>query len=107
MTAISSNHYSHDQQVQDALDYLQTNHLPQYEALVADFPEVTNIRYVGSWFDVEGMQVDPEWSSWVADAIETTGLVIWEEGEPWAVDWSASLPIYDWCEGEDARMERQ
>ena len=95
MTAISSNHYSVDQQVKDALDFLQTETPKVYDALVSDFPEVTNIRYSGSWFDTEAMGVDLEWSSWLIDRIESTGLVIWEEGEPWAVDPERTLPIYE------------
>lgn len=86
MTAISSNHFSVDQQVQDALDYLQTVAPKAYDDVVSDFPEVGNISYSGSWFDTDAMGVDVEWSMWLIDRIEATDLVIWEEGEPWAMD---------------------
>jgi len=91
MTAISSNHYSVDQQVQDALDYLQTTAPNAYDDVVSDFPEVGKISYSGSWFDTEAMGVDVEWSMWLIERIEATDLVIWEEGEPWAMD---ALDIY-------------
>ena len=29
-------------------------------------------------------EIDPEYGCWLIDAIENTGLVWWEDGEPWA-----------------------
>lgn len=83
MCPISSNHFSHDEQVLDALNYLRVRHVDAYCTVRRDFPE--NIVFDGGWFNTEAMDVEPEWSSWLADAIEATGLVTWEDGEPWAV----------------------
>ena len=80
---ISSNHYSVDQQVQDALDFLDLQYPHYLEEILRDFPEIQNIEWDGSWFDTEAMGVDIEWSSWLIDAIEATGVIIWEEGEPY------------------------
>lgn len=82
---ISSNGFSHDTQVKDALDYLEHNHNGVWEDLVKQFPEALNITWDGSWFDTEAMGVDEEYSSWLCDAIEETGLVEWDEGEPYSV----------------------
>lgn len=81
--AISSNHASHDDQVEDAMDYLRHEHPDAYGSIVQKFPEYPERQLDGGWYDTETMGVDPEWSSWLTDAIEQTGLVIWEEGEPW------------------------
>ena len=87
MSTISSNGYSHDQQVHDALAYLEHNHEDVYLKLLREFPEASPSRLIweGSWFNTERMGVDVEWSSWLCDAIENTGLVTWEDGEPWSV----------------------
>ena len=86
-STISSNGFSHDQQVSDALDYLRLNQPAAYSEIRKNFPE--NIIWEDTaskaWFDTKAMGVDVEWSSWLCDAIEETGLVIWEEGEPWSV----------------------
>lgn len=85
-TALSSNHLSVDQQVADVMNYLDSNHPTVYEKIVVEFPEwVNGLSWNGSWFDTATMGVDVEWGSWLTDAIEATGLVIWEEGEPWAM----------------------
>lgn len=84
MQAISSNHYSTDLQAEDAVQYLLDNHLIAALRVLAAFPEWFRREMSGSWFDTEAMGVDPEWGSWLIDAIENTGLVYWEEGEPWA-----------------------
>lgn len=86
MLALSDNHFSHDQQLDDAMRYVQQNHPEQYATLLAEFPEWehrTFQRY-GSWLDTDAMGVDDEWSSWLTDALENTGLIIWEDGEPYA-----------------------
>lgn len=91
-STISSNHFSHDTQVADAWSYLR-GEMPEddFDLLIAQFPEMENIVWSGSWFDTEAMGVDPEFSSWVCDAIEETGLVIWDEGEPWSVHMSGGV----------------
>lgn len=86
MAAISSNQYSVDLQAVDALKYIEDNHSEAYSKLLEEFPEIPKITFTGhgSWMDTEAMGVDQEWSSWLIDAIELTGLVIWEEGEPFS-----------------------
>lgn len=39
MLALSSGHFSHDQQLDDAMRYVQQNHPEQYATLLAEFPE--------------------------------------------------------------------
>lgn len=85
MIPISNNHWSHDQQVSDALDWLMNFQPEAYESVRKNFPETIVFEYDSSYFDTELMGVDPEYSSWLCDAIESTGFVIWEDGEPFAI----------------------
>jgi hypothetical protein len=86
-TTVSSNGFSFDQQVMDALDYLR-GVLPEedYRNLVRPFEELGLDRLVwqGSWIDTEAMNCEPELMSWVAEAIEEEGTVFWQDGEPFA-----------------------
>ena len=81
--SISSGHFSHDMQVADAMSYLETNHNDDYREIIEQF-DWKATKWIGSWVDTEAMGVDQEWSSWLCDAIEDTGHVWWEDGEPWA-----------------------
>ena len=85
-TTVSSNSFSHDQQVDDAWSWLR-GEMPEddWDLLVEKFPEMERIVWSGSWFDVEAMGVDVEYTSWVADALEETGLILWQDGEPYGV----------------------
>lgn len=83
-TTISSNGFSVDQQAADAMSYLERQHPEAWDKVIAQFPEYIDHTFCGSWFDTEEMRVDVEWGSWLVDAIEGTGYVFWEEGEPWA-----------------------
>lgn len=82
---ISSNGFSHDMQVDDVLTWMR-GEVPEhvYNRLLASYPEIDRRVLDGAYFDCEAMNCDVEWSSWIADAIEETGYVFWEEGEPWA-----------------------
>lgn len=82
--SISSSGFSHDLQVEDALNWMEAEEPAWYLRLVSDFPEIASIQWDGSWFDTEAMGVDGEWSSWLTDALEMTGFVYWEDGEPYA-----------------------
>lgn len=84
-TTISSNHYSVDQQAVDAMSFLEHHHPSAYSAVIEQFPEWGGLQFAdwSSWFDTEAMGVDVEWGSWLVDAIEDTGFVFWEDGEPW------------------------
>jgi hypothetical protein len=79
---ISSNQFSHDTQVQDALDYLRISHPGEYCEVVREFPD--NLIFEGASVDTEAMGVDCEYVSWLTDRIESTGRVYWVEGEPFA-----------------------
>jgi len=80
---ISSGSFSHDTQVSDAMDYLQLNHVESYTLIKRLYPET--FKWDGAWLDTEAMDVDQDFSSWVADAIENTGHIEWEDGEPYAI----------------------
>jgi len=81
-SAISSNHFSVDQQAVDAFDYLNTFHPAEAEKLLEEFPEIPFIKWSLSHFDTSAMGVDEEWGCWLVDAIEEAGVIWWEEGEP-------------------------
>jgi hypothetical protein len=111
---ISSNHYSVDQQAADALDYLRLNDVPAYVSIMADFGE--SIVWSGGWFDHEAMGVDPEWGSWLVDAIEDRSAVVWVDGEPWSSYPADECPepgctndadedFGGWCEDHEPRTE--
>ena len=89
MNTISSNGFSFDTQVSDALDYLRINHVDAYVKIRQEFSET--LVWDGSWLDCEAMGVDPDWPSWLVDAIENTGLVEWIDGEPYSVSDSAGV----------------
>lgn len=83
--SLSSNHFSHDQQVADVIAWhLSTE---QKVKLFEEFPEAQNIKFEGhvgsSAWDTEAMGVDVEYTSWLADWIEANTEVYWEDGEPW------------------------
>ena len=86
MHTISSNGFSVDQQMVDALDYLRINHVDVYTSIRRQFPENIIFPDKSAWIDHEAMGVDPDWSSWVVDAIEQESVVFWEEGEPWVLE---------------------
>ena len=82
MPTISSNHFSVDQQIMDAILWL-ADHKPNHLKLIFhEFPEEPIMN--GAHFDTEAMGVDPEWGNWLLEAIEDTGFIFWEDGEPWA-----------------------
>ena len=82
MHTISSNHWSTDMQACDAAAYLRLTHPVEYSALASEFEHV-EIPGNSCWFNDAYPDLDPEYGSWLIDAIEATGLVWWEDGEPW------------------------
>jgi hypothetical protein len=86
-SSLSSNHFSTDIQLEDAVSWLQHNQAEKFALFLANFPEwVTRTKgdTVGSsWFDTEAMGVDPEWGSWAVDWVENNTDIFWEDGEPW------------------------
>jgi hypothetical protein len=84
MVAISASHASHDEQVADAMMYLAGQHPDVYARLVDEFPEWTTRMFAGAWFDTTTMGVSGEWPLWLTLAIEDTGIILWDDGEPFA-----------------------
>ena len=82
---ISSNGFSHDRQVSDALDWLAHYDVEAWNAIVVPNSELRDIKWSGSWWDTEAMGVDDEMSSWIADELENTGFIVWEDGEPYGI----------------------
>jgi len=83
--ALSSNHFSTDIQTEDAMEWLRITHPAEYRGILQEFPEYETRVMSGAWWDTDEMGVDFEWGSWLTDAVEATGLVFWEEGEPFAL----------------------
>lgn len=87
MIALSSNHFSHDDQVADVLRKLTHStvieHRLMADACMIEFPEYNRLTWSGSWVDTEASGVDPDYMSWVTDWIENNTPVFWEDGEPW------------------------
>ena len=97
--SLSNSHFSTDYQSHDVLQWLKDNAPKQYEKLNKDFEgDLDRIKFTGSHYDTEAMEVDIEWGSWLVDAIEQLDIkeyehddgskgwsIFWEEGEPWLV----------------------
>jgi hypothetical protein len=80
--AVSSNGFSVDQQIFDALVNLEHE---TFLDIVKKFPEITNVQWSGSSVDWEAMYVDQEWSMWLLEEIEQSSDIQWIEGEPYMV----------------------
>jgi len=85
MQTLSSNAFSFDAQVIDAVSWLEEVAPRRYTKLLEEFPELKDIIWdsPGSWLDQDLMKIDPDWSGWVAQSLENTGLVLWNDGEPY------------------------
>lgn len=83
MHTISSNHWSHDTQVSDAMNWLRVNHPAEWSTINRDFDGIVSLSSNFTEFCEQYPDVDPEHGSWLADAIEDTGLVQWIDGEPY------------------------
>jgi len=81
--ALSSNHFSVDDQINDVATYLRSQQPDDYARLVAAFPDYEALTWSGSWVDTEASGVDSDHMQWVAEWIESNTPVFWEEGEPW------------------------
>lgn len=75
---VSNNGFSHDQQVADTMEYLKHNHFETY----VEIRQSLSAEWTGVDWMVFGCPQDQEYGSWLRDAIEETGLVVWWEGEP-------------------------
>lgn len=81
--ALSSCGFSHDMQLVDSLEFLRSEYPDIYAGILSRFPEYGGAELDGGWIDTDALGVDPEWSSWLTDAVEDTGIVRWEDGEPY------------------------
>lgn len=101
--ALSSCGASHDMQLVDSLEFLRSEYPDIYAGILSRFPEYDGAELDGSWFDTEALGVEPDWSSWLTDAVEDTGIVRWEDGEPYGRPapsgalWDAFLSGYMSC----------
>ena len=80
--SVSSNSFSVDQQIFDALTNLKHE---TFLDIVKKFPEITNVQWSGSSIDWEAMGVDQEWSMWLLEEIEQSSDIQWIDGEPFMV----------------------
>lgn len=82
--SISSNGFSTDDQLKDAVSYLEHNDPENYARFLAEFPQWEKLTWDGAWLDAEASKVDPDYTSWCIDWIEQNTSVVWEDGEPFA-----------------------
>jgi len=78
--SLSSDHFSHDDQVRDVVNWLDE---PSRVKFLAAFPEWDRLVWDGSWLEPEASGVDPEYTSWVCVWLEQNTAVYWSDGEPW------------------------
>lgn len=101
--ALSSCGASHDMQLVDSLEFLRSEYPDIYAGILSHFPEYGSAELDGAWIDTDALGVDPDWSSWLTDAVEDTGIVRWEDGEPYGRPapsgalWDAFLSGYLTC----------
>lgn len=77
--SLSSNHFSHEGQLTDALNWLQTNNPLQFKLFLAEFPEWESVANGPDMLE----DLDPEWPMWATDWLEASTAIYWEDGEPW------------------------
>ena len=64
-------------------EFLKEGYPAEYQAILSRFPGIERIYWSDPWQNIT-LDVDPDYSSWLADAIEDTGLITWMDGEPFA-----------------------
>lgn len=102
MHTLSSNSFSHDIQVVDALSWLHIEYPEHHKQVREQFPEdIIWEQPIRTWFDTDSMGVDTAWSSWLCDAIEDTGVVQWIDGEPFGI-----MPDERWPTEDDEVTEQ-
>ena len=85
MITISSNGFSVDDQIADAVSYLSNTHFiagKVEEDFHRQFPEYNTLVWSGAWVDPEASGVDPEYMCFVADWLESNTPICWSDGEP-------------------------
>lgn len=84
---MADGHASHDQQVHVALECLLNEYPHLHLKIQEKFPELENDGWkwepLISRIDHEAMGVDPEFTSWLADALEELEVIEWRDGELW------------------------
>jgi len=97
--SLSSNHFSHEQQLQDVIESLDE---AQFNELVKVFPCIDQgVVWDGSGWDYRAMSVDVDTPMFVTDWIEDNTLIRWEDGEPWLYDEAAEKILDEVFEDDD------
>jgi hypothetical protein len=78
--SLSNNHFSHEDQLTDVLNWLQSNQPSTFKAFITEFPEW---EYEKGDKELIQEKYDVEWFSWATDWVEAATDVYWEDGEPW------------------------
>lgn len=89
MIALSSNHFSVDDQIADVISYLSLSDIyirTMEDEFTSEFPEYNSLVWSGSWVDTEASGVDADYMSWVADWLEAHTPVMWSDGEPYLIE---------------------
>lgn len=92
MYPVSSNAFSVDDQIRDAINALSADDRARFNA---EYPEWDTLAWSGSWVDTDASGVDVEYTSWVADWLEANTPIFWEEGEPWMAEDTDNEPDED------------
>lgn len=95
--ALSSNHFSLDQQAVDVVSHLrhatkvieghEVGHLRvEYARFREAFPEWDRLQFGICWVDTEASHVDPDYMCWAVDWLEdNVAGIAWVDGEPYQV----------------------
>jgi hypothetical protein len=98
MIALSSGHFSVDDQIADVVSFLSNDEIyaPIMEGFFnSRFPEYNSLEWAGAWVDTAASGVDIDYMSWVADWITDNTPVIWENGEPYMLENDDEEEDYD------------
>lgn len=66
------------------MNWLRVNHPAEWSTINRDFDGIVSLSSNFTGFGEQFPGANPEHGSWLADAIEATGLVRWVDGEPFA-----------------------
>lgn len=91
---LSSDRYSHDEQLVDVIKWLVANDPGGASLLFLAYPDAAHYgeEMTMSSIDTGNLGIDIEEPMWCTDWIEENTMVYWEDGEPWIDhDWKAQL----------------
>lgn len=84
---MADGHASFDQQVHEAIECLESDYPHLWQQIRDRFPEIEKWQWEDTpshaWIDKDAMEVDPEFTSWLADALEELDVIEWRDGELW------------------------